>query len=157
MPLERFASGYTFVFCRNCEAWNTWAASKDAAQELYDAHTREAHGATDMATEAALQARLLKTLRSWGGKWVRYPASSAFAEEGIPDILGTYRGFSVVIELKSPEIADPVAALSGLQKIALREYENAGAVCIVGNHFETILAELQSKTSKKARRVKKML
>jgi len=54
------------------------------------------------SSEAALQATILRWLRSHGGWWVKYHVSGKYSTAGVPDILGAYKGRFVAFEVKRP-------------------------------------------------------
>lgn len=52
--------------------------------------------------ERDLQRRILQALRTQGGWWVKFQAGR-YAQRGVPDILGSYRGRFVALEVKTEE------------------------------------------------------
>lgn len=52
--------------------------------------------------EADLQDRILKWLRGHGGWWVKYHVGPRYSLAGIPDIIGSYRGRFIALEVKLP-------------------------------------------------------
>lgn len=87
--------------------------------------------------EADLQKKILEYLTAKGAWCVKYHASQ-YTKEGVPDILGCYRGFFFAIEVKHPE--RPSAPIRPAQKIQLARIHDAEGVTLVARNFSSAKA-----------------
>lgn len=53
-------------------------------------------------TERDIQNRILKALRERGGWWVKFHVGPRYSTAGVPDIIGSYKGLFVGLEVKRP-------------------------------------------------------
>ena len=85
-----------------------------------------------MPPETALTTRILKSLRTHGAK-VEKIRGSAFTTKGTPDILGSYRGRALALEVKRPDPKDDppyfyVNVETDKQHLELQAWQVAGAL-----------------------------
>jgi len=52
--------------------------------------------------EKRLQDRILRALRGHGGWWVKFHVGPRYSTAGVPDIIGSYGGVFVGLEVKRP-------------------------------------------------------
>lgn len=89
--------------------------------------------------EARILSRILKYLKSEGGRWVKiHGGDNPFQEVGIPDILGCYLGQAVAIEVKTVS-----GELSPRQQKFLREWGDAGGYVTVATSVPDVTALLK--------------
>lgn len=84
---------------------------------------------------------VLKKLRARGGEWFPFPRTR-FAQSGISDILGCYRGRFVAIELKRPDGVGKYGATKTQLAFLERVIKSQG-VAIVAASYDVIEIALQ--------------
>lgn len=83
--------------------------------------------------ETKLVEKIIDRLKAEGGFWVKIHGGP-MQQTGIPDIVGCYKGKFIGIEVKIPGNKP-----SALQKVVLKELEEAGANCGVAYSIEEAL------------------
>lgn len=83
--------------------------------------------------ETKLVEKMIDRLKAEGGFWVKIHGGP-MQQTGIPDIVGCYKGKFIGIEVKIPGNKP-----SALQKVVLKELEEAGANCGVAYSIEEAL------------------
>ena len=79
-----------------------------------------------MAEEQKFQTKVLRWLRMVPNtKWIKYPGG-VYGEKGTPDLIGTYEGRMILIEVKGPK-----TRITSLQEVRLAEWNRAGARALV--------------------------
>lgn len=95
-------------------------------------------------TESALQKRVLKRLRAYGGVWYN-THGGAYAVAGVPDIIGCLCGQYVAIELKAPgKYKHPKDGLSPAQWNWLNQIEANQGEIIVTDDEDWIFDQLDA-------------
>jgi hypothetical protein len=88
-------------------------------------------------TEAEIVKKMIKALRRLPKCEASKIHGDPYQERGIPDILGTYKGHSFVIEAKRP---GKEKNLSAYQRLKLKKYKAAGARTGVATTIEQAVA-----------------
>ena len=81
----------------------------------------------------------MKKLRSLRIGWFTKIVAFGYAKGGVPDILGCIRGKFVAIELKSPEVKDPIKALDPTQALIIAIIRHHGGPVLVSNNLQEIV------------------
>ncbi len=93
--------------------------------------------------ESDLQREVNRILRQIPGLWFYHPREGKKGTDGIPDIVGCFKGKFFAIELKRPG-KDPVKGLRPEQKKMLEWIKQAGGAVAVINNKEDLIRFLES-------------
>lgn len=93
-----------------------------------------------MKPETRLTNKILKELRAKGGWWMKVHGSAS-QQQGVPDIIGCYRGLFVAMEVKLPASS---STLSVYQRHTLSRLRQAQASAYVVRSSEAALKILGS-------------
>lgn len=88
--------------------------------------------------ETAVQKEVLQALRKHGGFWWK-DAAGPYQQQGIPDIIGCYRGVFVGVEVKRPLLGKPTP----MQQQTLEKIRQAGGYAYIATSArdaETLLS-----------------
>lgn len=92
--------------------------------------------------ESAIQKEVMQTLRKHGGFWWK-DAAGPYQQQGIPDIIGCYRGLFVAVEVKRPLIGKPTP----MQQQTMEKIKQAGGYAYIATSArdaEILLAVLDA-------------
>jgi hypothetical protein len=92
--------------------------------------------------EHDLQARVMKRLRQWGGKWVNIHGGP-YQAAGVSDILGCLEGRFVAVELKHPKYLNPREGVTPTQWNFISQVRANGGYAIVANDEAALFEELE--------------
>ena len=91
--------------------------------------------------EGELQKATLQYLKSIGA-YTYMP--SGINQNGVPDILGCYIGKFFAIELKHPNMKNPITGLSALQKYEIRQIDKSGGWAFCTNTLEGVQSAMEN-------------
>lgn len=89
--------------------------------------------------EKQVENKIKNYLASIGAYFEKIHGGSIYQASGIPDILACYKGRFIAIEVKRPE----GGVTSPLQKLKLKQIEDAGGVAIVARSVEEVRDQLE--------------
>lgn len=90
-------------------------------------------------SEAQLQKTVLAYLQSQGAWTVKVVAAN---KNGVPDILGCYKGKFFAIELKAPSVKEQGSALQEHQIALIKSSGGSAVVCNNLDHVKTFLTTI---------------
>ncbi|RLK63174.1 VRR-NUC domain-containing protein [Atopobacter sp. AH10] len=88
--------------------------------------------------EKQVENKIKNYLASIGAYFEKIHGGSVYQASGIPDILACYKGRFIAIEVKRPN----GGVTSALQKLKLKQIEEAGGIAIVARSVEEIQSAL---------------
>lgn len=75
---------------------------------------------------------IIRAIKDSGGYAIKHHGSP-FSEAGCPDVLAVFRGFTIVVEVKSPGKLP-----TKLQRSRLRKWQESGAIAMWCDHVEPV-------------------
>lgn len=94
--------------------------------------------------ESDLQRQVNRILKQIPGLWFYHPRETKKGTDGIPDIIGCYRGKFFAIELKKPGGGDPTRQLRPEQREVLNRIQQAGGKIAVLSDVEDVIRFIES-------------